>query len=126
VSYLKKQLELCETSLAISAQSVLAQEEHEQQAPPASQGQASSSASVQSVTGCVVKIDQGHSPKTESDTYPIETSKDLSKYVDKRVRVTGILEHHNTTPSEASGKAVVLTDIRLRTVVAVVGIASNR
>ncbi len=109
--------------LAISAEGVLAQEEqHEQQAPPASQGQASSSTSVQSVTGCVVKSDQGYSLKTDSDSYPIETGKDLSKYVNKQVRVTGILEHHNTpAPSEANGSPVVLTDLRLRTVVTVVG-----
>jgi len=92
-----------------------------QQGQPSAQGQASSNAVVQSVTGCVLKSDQGFSLKTESDTYPIETGKDLSQYVNKKVRVTGILEHHNTPSSTASGNAATVTDIRLRMIVSVVG-----
>ena len=94
----------------------------EQQTPPASQGQASSSASVQSVTGCVVQSDHGYSLKTESDTYPIETDQDLSQYVNKQVKVTGILEHHNaSSPSATSGSAAVITDLRLRMIGSVIG-----
>jgi len=93
--------------------------QQEQQSP---QGQASSSAVVQSVTGCVVKSDQGFSLKTESDTYPIETGKDLSQYVNKEVRVTGILEHHNTSaPSTTSANTTTITDLRLRMIATVLG-----
>lgn len=94
----------------------------QQQEPSASQGQASTSATVHSVTGCLVQSDHGYSLKTESDTYPIETEKDLSQYVNKQIRITGILEHHNAaTPSASTGNAATISDIRLRTVVTVVG-----
>jgi hypothetical protein len=93
----------------------------EQQMPPASQGQASSTAAIQSVTGCVVQSDHGYSLKTENDSYPIETDKDLSQYVNKRIRITGILEHHTAAPSATSGNTAVISDIRLRTVASVVG-----
>ena len=94
--------------------------QQEQQSP---QGQASSRAVVQSVTGCVVKSDQGFSLKTESgDTYPIETGKDLSQYVNKEVRVTGILEHHNTSASSTtSANTTTITDLRLRMNATVLG-----
>jgi hypothetical protein len=92
----------------------------QQQAPP-SEGQASRSAVVQSVTGCVVQGEHGYSLKTESDSYPIETDKDLSQYVNKKVKITGILEHHNTPTSTASGNTATVTDIRLRMIVSVVG-----
>src|SRR5215472_11063604 len=93
----------------------------EQQMPPTSQGQASSTAAVQSVTGCVVQSDHGYSLKTQNDTYPIETDRDLSQYVNKQIRVTGILEHHTAAPSATSGNAAVISDIRLRTIATVVG-----
>lgn len=97
-------------------------QQQQQQEPQTSQGQASSSAMVQSVTGCVVQTDQGYSLKTKSDTYPIETDKDLSQYVNKRVKVTGVLEHHNAaTPSSSTGNATTITDLRLRVVVTVIG-----
>lgn len=93
-----------------------------QQQTPSGQGQASSRAAVQSVTGCVVKSDQGYSLKTSNDTYPIETEKDLSQYVNKEVRVTGILEHHNaSTPSATAGGTATITDLRLRVVATVIG-----
>ena len=109
--------------LAISAESVLGQNgEQEQQTPPTSQGQAASSAAVQSVTGCVVKTDQGFSLMTESGSYPIETGQDLSQYVNKQVKVTGVLEHHTAAPpSAASGSTSVVTDIRLRMIATVIG-----
>ena len=109
--------------LAISAQSVFGQNgEQEQPTPPADESHASHSAEVQSVTGCVVKTDQGFSLKTNSDSYPIETDKDLSNYVNKQVKVSGILEHQtNSGPSTESGSAAVITDIRLRMVVTVIG-----
>jgi hypothetical protein len=94
----------------------------QQQAPSTSQGQASSSAAVQSVTGCVVQTDSGYSLKTESDNYPIETDKDLSHYVNKQVKVTGVLEHHNASaPSSSTGSATTITDLRLRVIVTVIG-----
>ena len=93
----------------------------EQQAPTTSQGQASSTAAVQSVTGCVVQSDHGYSLKTQNDTYQIETDKDLSQYVNKQIRITGILEHHTAAPSPTSGNAAVISDIRLRTIATVVG-----
>jgi hypothetical protein len=96
--------------------------QQQQQNPQTSQPQASSSAAVQSVTGCLVKTDQGYSLKTDTDTYPIETGRDLSQYVNKRIKVTGILEHHNTTqPSTESSNAIAVTDLRLRVVASVVG-----
>jgi hypothetical protein len=109
--------------LAISAESVLGQnEEHNQHAPSTSQAQATSSAAVQSVTGCVVKSDRGFLLKTDSDSYPIETDQDLSRYVNKQVKVTGILEHHTgAPPSATSGSTAVITDLRLRMVATVVG-----
>lgn len=87
----------------------------------AAQPQASSSAAVSSVTGCLVKSNTGYSLKTDSDTYPIETDRDLSKYVDKKIKVTGILEHHNAAPSAEHSNAIAMTDIRLRMVASVVG-----
>ena len=93
-----------------------------QQGQPSAQGQASSNAVVQSVTGCVVKSDQGFSLKTESDTYPIETGKDLSQYVNKKVKVTGILEHHTASaPSGAAANTTEITDLRLRMILTVLG-----
>ena len=130
--------------LAISAQNVLAsgalnlagEQQNGQQTPPpdqqtpsasqgqgsTSQAQGSSTTAVKSYTGCIVQSDRGYSLKTESDTIPIETDRDLSQYVNKQVTVTGILEHHNAaTPSSASGNAAVLTDLRLRVVASVIG-----
>jgi hypothetical protein len=123
--------------MAISAQNLLAsaalnvagEQQNGQQTPPpdqqtpsTSQGQGSSTTAVKSYTGCVVQGDRGYSLKTESDTIPIETDRDLSQYVNKQVKVTGILEHHNAaTPSSASGNAAVITDLRLRVVASVIG-----
>src|SRR5215831_3291048 len=99
-----------------SVASVVGQQDNdkqEQQTP--SQGQASSTAAVKSVTGCVVQSDKGFALKTESESYPIETDRDLSQYVNKEVKVTGILEHHTgTAPSPSSGNGAVISDIRLR------------
>jgi hypothetical protein len=90
---------------------------------PSAQGQASSSAAaVKTVTGCVVKSEHGYSLKTESDTYPIETGKDLSQYVNKEVTITGILEHHNASaPPPTDGSSATVTDVRLRMVATVIG-----
>jgi len=113
--------------LAISAQNAFSTQSQdqsassEQQTPPDAQGQASRSAVAKSVTGCVVQGDHGYSLKTESETYPLETEKDLSQYVNKRVTVTGILEHQNSPTQSASGNATTVSDIRLRTIVSVVG-----
>ena len=85
------------------------------------EGQTTQSAVVKTVTGCVVKDDQGYSLKTDSDSYPIETDQDLSKYVNKQVRVTGILEHQHTPASSSSDNASAVTDIRLRMVASVIG-----
>jgi hypothetical protein len=94
----------------------------QQQEPPTSQGQASGRAAVQSITGCVVQSDHGYSFKTENDTYPIETEKDLSHYVNKKVKVTGILEHHNTAAASSStGNPTSITDLRLRMIATVIG-----
>jgi hypothetical protein len=94
----------------------------QQQSPQTSQPQASSSMAAQSETGCLVQTDSGYSLKTDTDTYPIETQQDLSQFVNKQIKVTGILEHHNAAaPSSANGSAVAITDLRLRVVVSVVG-----
>ena len=94
-----------------------------QQAQPASpQAQGTSKAAIQSVTGCVVKSDRGYSLMTEEGSYPIDTDQDISKYVNKQVKVTGILEHHTAAaPSAASGNATTVTDIRLRMIATVIG-----
>jgi hypothetical protein len=47
----------------------------------------------------VVQGDHGYSLKTESETYPLEDREGLSQYVNKRVTVTGILEHQKLTNS---------------------------
>ena len=106
---------------AFSTQSQDQSASSEQQTPPDAQGQASRSAVAKSVTGCVVQGDHGYSLKTESETDPLETEKDLSQYVNKRVTVTGILEHQNSPTQSASGNATTVSDIRLRTIVSVVG-----
>src|SRR5690242_15468738 len=84
-------------SIGTLLRSASAQQTKEQNASPAeqqtqpseqaqpSEGQASKSAVIQSVTGCVVQSEHGYSLKTASDTYPIETDKDVSKYVNKLV-----------------------------------------
>jgi hypothetical protein len=92
----------------------------QQQTPPSEQ-QRSKSAVVQSVTGCVVKSDSGYSLKTDSDSYPIETDQDLSQYVNKQVRITGMLEHQHTPASSTEDNATTITDIRLRMVASVIG-----
>lgn len=95
----------------------------EQSASPQQQqrAQASSSAAAQSEIGCLVRSNTGYSLKTDTETLPIETDKDLSSYVNKRIKVTGILEHHSAAaPSPTSGP-VVITDLRLRVVVSVIG-----
>lgn len=98
----------------------------QQQSPQASQPHASSSAAVQSVTGCLVKSNSGYSLKTDTETYPIETSRDLSKYVNKKIKISGILEHHNVAaPSSENNNAIAMTDIRLRMVASVVGDCST-
>jgi hypothetical protein len=95
----------------------------EQQAQPASPaGQATSRAAMQSVTGCVVKNDRGYSLMTDDGVYPIDTNQELSSYVNKQVKVTGILEHHTAaTPSAAAGNPTTVTDIRLRMIATVIG-----
>lgn len=94
----------------------------QQQNPQASQPQGSSSAAVQSVTGCLVKSNSGYSLKTDTETYPVETNRDLSKYVNKKIKVSGILEHHNAAaPATENNNAIAMTDIRLRMVASVVG-----
>jgi hypothetical protein len=100
----------------------------EQQAQPTSpQGQTTSRAAMQSVTGCVVKSDRGYSLMTDDGSYPIETDQDLSNYINKQVKVTGILEHHTTAaPSAETGNATTVTDIRLRMVATVIGDCNQR
>jgi hypothetical protein len=100
----------------------------EQQAQPASpQGQATSRAAIQSVTGCVVKGDRGYSLMTEDGAYPIDTDQDLSNYVNKQVKITGVLEHHTAAaPSAATGNATTVTDIRLRMIATVIGDCNQR
>lgn len=95
----------------------------EQQAQPASPpGQATSRAAVQSVTGCVVKSDNGYSLMTADGSYAIDTSQDLSSYVNKQVKVTGVLEHHTAAvPSATTGNPTTVTDIRLRMIATVIG-----
>ena len=106
-------------------QNMTAQEqgaEQEQNASPEQQQpQASSSAAVRSVAGCLVRSDSGYSLKTDTDTLPIETDKDLSQYVGKKIKVTGILEHHSASSSSAAKGPVTLTDLRLRLVASVIG-----
>jgi hypothetical protein len=59
---------------------------------------------------------------TEDGSYPIDTDKDLTQYVNKQITVTGMLEHHTkAAPAATSGDAAVVTDIRLRIVASVVG-----
>lgn len=118
--------------LVISAETMLgnaAQQNEQQNASPeqqtqpnSQQGQATSKAAVQSVTGCVVKSDRGYSLMTDDGSYPLETDQDLSNYVNKRVKVTGILEHHTAaSASAATGTPTTVTDIRLRMIATVIG-----
>ena len=120
--------------LLISAETMLGsrlQQNEEQQAEPTSpQGQNTSKAAVQSVTGCVVQSDHGYSLKTENDTYAIETDQDLSKYVNKQVRLTGVLESHSSvtrsTGSESGTPSPGFTkDFRLRVIGSVIGDCSQ-
>lgn len=115
--------------LVISAEGMLGsglqQNEHQNPSPEpqaSPSGQATSRAAVESVTGCVVKSNSGYSLMTDNGSYPIETSQDLSTYVNKQVKVTGILEHHTAAaPSAANGNATTITDIRLRMIATVIG-----
>ena len=94
----------------------------EQSASPQQQrAQASSSAAAQSEIGCLVRSNSGYSLKTDTETLPIETDKDLSSYVNKRIKVTGILEHHSAAAPSSTSGPVVITDLRLRVVVSVIG-----
>jgi len=110
---------------ATRSQNLIAQENDAEQggqntSPERQQPQTSSSAAVQSVTGCLVRSDSGYSLKTNTDTLPIESYKDLTQYVGKKIKVTGILEHHNVSISSAKGP-VTITDLRLRLVVSIIG-----
>ena len=94
----------------------------EQSASPQQQhAQASSSAAAQNEIGCLVRSNSGYSLKTDTETLPIETDKDLSSYVNKRIKVTGILEHHSAAAPSSTSGPVVITDLRLRVVVSVIG-----
>jgi len=104
-----------------SAQDQGSQGNEQTPAPEQQQPQTSSSAAVQSMTGCLVRSESGYSLKTDTDTLPIESDKDLSQYVDKKIKVTGILEHHNASSSSAARGPVTITDLRLRIVVSVIG-----
>ena len=87
----------------------------EQQAPTYQQQTEvppSKSAAVRIYEGCVVQSDHGYSLKTKEHTYPLDTDKDLSQYVNKRVSVTAILEHHQSSDT---------TDLRLRVISKVIG-----
>ena len=98
------------------------QQSGEQSASPQQQqAQASSSAAAQSEIGCLVRSNSGYSLKTDTETLPIETDKDLSSYVNKRIKVTGILEHHSAAAPSSTSGPVVITDLRLRVVVSVIG-----
>jgi hypothetical protein len=115
--------------LAIPAESVLGsrlQQNETQNASPEQQtpptfplGQVTSDALVQSVTGCIVRGDQGYSLKTASDTYPIEADEDLSHFVNRLVKLTGILQRHRAVFS--SGNATTITDLRFRMITTVIG-----
>jgi hypothetical protein len=108
--------------LSVSTNCVLAQEnEQHQQTPPTSQSDPSSSAMMKTMVGCVKQSDQGFLLKTDSDSYPIETDQDLSQYVNKQVKVTGILENETTPPSPQNGSPTVVRDIRLRMIATVIG-----
>jgi hypothetical protein len=95
----------------------------EQQAQPAPpQGQGTSRAAVQSVTGCMVKSDSGYTLMADDGAYPIDTDQDLSSYVNKQVKITGILERHTAAgPSAATGSPTTVTDMRLRMIATVIG-----
>ena len=87
----------------------------EQQAPTFQQqneAPPSKSTAVRVYDGCVVQSDHGYSFKTKEHTYPLDTDKDLSQYVNKRVSVTAILEHHQSSD---------ITDLRLRVISKVIG-----
>ena len=97
-----------ESTQGAARSNLIAQENEAEQggqnaSPERQQPQTSSSAAVQSVTGCLVRSDSGYSLKTNTDTLPIESDKDLSQYVGKKIKVTGILEHHNVSSSSAKG-----------------------
>ena len=89
--------------------------------PEQQQPQASSAAAVRTVTGCLIRSDSGYSLKTDTDTVPIETDRDLSQYVNKKIKVTGTLEHHQAANPSATGGPVAITDLRLRLVASVIG-----
>lgn len=96
----------------------------QQQAQPTPPpGQAASSAAVQSVTGCMVKRDGGgYSLMADDGAYPIDTDQDLSNYVNKQVKITGILEHKIAGGQSATtGSPTTVTDIRLRMIATVIG-----
>jgi hypothetical protein len=59
----------------------------QQHSPQTSHPQASSNAAAQSVTGCLVQLEREYSLKTDTDTYPIETEKDLSQFVHKQTDI---------------------------------------
>jgi hypothetical protein len=105
----------------MTAQEQGAEQGEQNASPEQQQPQASSSAAVRSVAGCLVRSDSGYSLKTDTDTLPIETDKDLSQYVGKKIKVTGILEHHSASSSSAAKGPVTLTDLRLRLVASVIG-----
>lgn len=79
----------------------------QQQNPPTSpQGHTSSDVAVHSVTGCLVQSDRGYVLMTEDDAYPVDTDKDLSQFINKRLQITGIWEYHNAAShSSSSGNA---------------------
>lgn len=105
----------------VTAQEQGAEQGKQNASPEQQQPQTSSSAAVQSITGCLVRSTSGYSLQTDTDILPIESDKDLSQYVNKKIKVTGILEHHSATSSSAAKGPVTITDLRLRIVASVIG-----
>ena len=115
--------------LVIPAESMLGgrvQQNKNQNASPAQQiqqtspqGQATSSVFTLSVTGCVVRSDQGYSLKTESETYSMETDEDLSHFVNKQVKLTGFLEFPSAAPSNSNTTST--TNLRFLMITTVIG-----
>ena len=68
----------------------------------------------------MIRSDTGYSLRTDTEILPIETDNDLSQYINKKITITGTVEHHNISSSKSNG-TVAITDLRLRLVTSVIG-----
>jgi hypothetical protein len=111
VSALTCLVALCVLALTSSAASQTTQSSSSAKASPA--GTHKSASGQRTVTGCVAREGEGFVLKTDAGTYEFDTTRDLSPWVGKKVRLTGSWKATGVTttaPVKAAAAASAPTD----------------